>query len=159
MANQKKIEENIQFVTRYYLDDTLLPGRGWRLFRASHGISAFRRNVAAAAVGLIVLTASAAVYFMRQDATPGGEQAVSAPSTTVVLAEKTQKIEFRDASLKNVVAEIERIYDVRITGVPEQDIKVTISYEGTAADVVGALNDLFDLNLTVESDTETPAAQ
>lgn len=159
MANQKKIEENIQFVTRYYLDDTLLPGRGWRLFRASHGISAFRRNVAAAAVGLIVLTASAAVYFMQQDATPSGEQAASTPSTTVILAEKTQKIEFRDATLNKVVAEIERIYDVRITGVPEQEIKVTISYEGTAADVVGTLNELFDLNLTIESETETTAGQ
>ncbi|MDE6279297.1 MAG: DUF4974 domain-containing protein [Paramuribaculum sp.] len=159
MTNQKKTEDDIQFVTRYYLDDTLLPERGWRIFRASHGISAFRRNIAAAAVGLIVLTASAAVYFISHDTTPTAQPTVSAPSTTVVLAETTQKIEFRDAKLKKVVAEIERIYDVRITGVPEQEIKVTISYEGTAADVVEALNELFDLNLIIESKTETPAKQ
>lgn len=160
MANQKKIEEDIQFVTRYYRDDTLLPARGWRLFRASHGISFFRRNIAAAAVILIVLSASASFYFYTRNNAPSTEQpAVSVPSTTISLAETSQKIEFRNADLKKVVEEIERIYEVKITGVPEREIKVTISYEGTAAEVIETLNELFDTELSIKSETATPAKQ
>lgn len=160
MANHKKLEEDIQFVTRYYRDDTLLPARGWRLFRANHGISAFRRNIAAAAVALIVLSASASFYFyLRTNAPSSPQTELSTPAPTVALAETKQKIEFRDADLSEVVAEIEKIYDVKITGLPQQEIKVNISYEGTAAEVVETLNELFDTELAIESETETPSKQ
>ncbi len=68
------------------------------------------------------------------------------------IEEKTAKIEFKNTPLKEVVAEIERVYQVRIENVPQEEILITISYEGTASDVVETINELFNTKLNIATE-------
>ncbi|MBD5356037.1 MAG: DUF4974 domain-containing protein [Bacteroides sp.] len=151
MANQKKIEDNIQFVARYYRDDMLLPDSGWEQFKATHSLLHSKRNIIAAAVGMAAIAATASLYFLStfsyQEVTPTEETSTPRPTKTIPTSETNQKIEFHDASLKEVIIEIEKIYNVKITNVPKEEIKITISYEGTAVDVIETINELFDTDL------------
>lgn len=69
--------------------------------------------------------------------------------------QRIERIEFHDAPLKDVASDIERVYDVKINNVPAGDIRLTISYEGTAADAVETINDLLGTNLTVSYKSDT----
>ena len=69
-------------------------------------------------------------------------------------AQKTKdfssRLEFTDASLKDVVKKIESVYEVRIVNVPDTDIRLTLSYEGTAEDLISTINELEGTQMRVE---------
>lgn len=163
MTEKNKTEESIRFVTGHYVDDTLLPRQGWQRFRLTHHISSLRRNLAAACIGAAVLAASAAsIYYFYSStaASPAEETTITPASETVMVpANISRKIEFHDAPLREVAAEIERVYDVEISNVPRQEMSITISYEGTAADVVETINDLLDIHLTVKPKPESASRE
>ena len=54
--------------------------------------------------------------------------------------------------LSSVVAEIENAYNVEISGLDEtdRDQRLTLSYEGNAAELVSAINEILGTQLTVE---------
>ncbi len=152
MTEKNLFDKSSEFVVRHFKEGRLLPDEGWRRFRLTHHITSLKRYITAASVAAVVLTATASLYFYSTNSSKSGSEYV--PSTmfeeTGTSAEnKIEKIEFYNASLKEVVAEIERIYDVSISNVPEEEIRVTISYEGSASDVVDTLNDLLNTNLIV----------
>lgn len=158
MTEKNKTEESIRFVTGHYVDDTLLPRQGWQQFRISHHISSFRHNVAAACIGVTVLAASASIYyFTAYDHNTPREETITLPAKESAVAPEVriERIEYHDAPLKDVVAEIERVYGVTIGNVPDKDMRLTISYEGTAQDVVETINDLLNLNLTVSPKSDS----
>ena len=159
MKENNKTEESLRFVTRHFEEDTLLPRTGWQQFSVSHHISSsLRRNVAAACIGAVVFAAAASIYYFntRPDIPATVEKVNVQPTETAVAPEmRIERIEFHDAPLKDVVAEIERIYGVTIGNVPDKDMRLTISYEGTAQDVVETINDLLNLNLTVSSKSDS----
>lgn len=157
MKENNKTEESLRFVTRHFEDDTLLPRTGWEQFISTHHISSFRHNIAAACIGAVVLAASASIYYFttRPESTAPVENVVTPAETAVAPELRIERIEFHDAPLKEVVAEIERVYGVTIGNVPEEDINITISYEGTAQDVVETINDLLNLNLTVSPKSDS----
>ncbi len=152
MTKNKEMEEDLQFVARHFIEGSLLPDKGWRKFKLSHQISTFRRQIAAASVAIAVLAASASIYYLSsQDKPSTSEESIKVASieTPKPPETKTAKIEFKNAPLPDVIAEIERVYGVRITNIPEDKIMVTISYEGTASDVVETINELFDTHLKI----------
>ncbi len=158
MTDKNKTEESIRFVTRHYREDTLLAPTGWQRFRLTHHISSFRRNAVAASIGLAVLAASASLYYFTvADHNTAQEENAVIPitETTVAPENRIERIEFHDAPLKEVVAEIERVYGVTISNLPDSDISITISYEGTAADVVETINDLLGSSLTVTTEPDS----
>ena len=62
----------------------------------------------------------------------------------------SRKIEFTDAPLADVVKEIERVYEVHVVNVPEMgDYRLTLSYEGTAKDLVETINELLGTSLGI----------
>ncbi len=155
MTKNKEMEEDLQFVAHHFKEGTLLPSNGWRKFKLMHQISSFRRQIAAASIAVVVLAASASIYYLSsQDKPSASEESANIVGieTPMPSETKTAKIEFKNAPLTDVVAEIERVYGVRITNIPDDKIMVTISYEGTASDVVETINDLFDTNLKIATD-------
>ncbi len=158
MTDKDKTEESLRFVTRHFEDDMLLPRQGWRLFSITHHISSLRHKVAAACISVAVLAASASIYYLtsRPDTTAPVDNVNVQPTETALAPEqRIERIEFHDAPLKDVASEIERVYDVKINNVPAGDIRLTISYEGTAADAVETINDLLGTNLTVSYKSDT----
>ncbi len=54
-------------------------------------------------------------------------------------------------ALADVVVAIEQTYNVKLSNVPASSKqRITMSYSGTADDVVETLNELFDLHITIE---------
>lgn len=154
MTEKKVIDQKFEFVISHFKDGTLLPNEGWSRFKLTHRISSLKHYVAAASVVAIVLAASASLYYFYRPNTDSESekiQLVTTEETKTTAKNKIEKIEFHDASLKEVIAEIERVYNVKITNIPEEDIRVTISYEGTAQDVVETLNELLNTNLVIAS--------
>lgn len=110
-----------------------------------------RRAWVAAAASAAALIAAATFYFAGRPETtevPAPQPVVVQP--TVPAEAVSARIEFTDASLTTVVKQIEKTYGVRITNVPEGDYRLTLSYEGTAADLVATINDILSIHLTIE---------
>ena len=57
---------------------------------------------------------------------------------------------FNDTPLAEVVKEIEKVYDVRLTSLPEEEYRLTLSYEGTAEDLVATINELLGTHIEIE---------
>lgn len=153
MTEIKKTETDFQFVLHHFKEGTLLPKKGWQRFKLLHHISYIRRNIAAASIAAVVLAASASIYYIssadRDSESKTAVTNVDTKTSNTSSEVKIAKIQFRNAPLKEVVSKIESVYDVTISNLPKDDIMVTISYEGTAADVVETLNELFDIDLKI----------
>ena len=48
-----------------------------------------------------------------------------------------------------MAAEIEKVYGVKLGNVPDDDIRLSLSYEGTAADLVDTINDLLGTEIEI----------
>lgn len=151
-----KIEESIEFVTMYYCKGAFDPDRSLRMIRFLPAVPWWRRRgvVAAAIGGALVASAAVFTYIVPDREADERQQTeqVTTPSTekTAPVAE-VKKIEFVDAPLSRVVEEIESVYSVKVTNVPvDGDYRLTLSYEGTAEDLVETINDLLGTRLAVE---------
>lgn len=154
MTNKNKYEESEQFVARHYKPGAFSSASAWRRMGLSgHSFRIGRWRAVAAASVLAVLTVSACIYFTK---TAINEPKVAAPTQTVQQPKHTSAataevkvIEFDDAPLADVVAKIEETYGVKIGNIPSEDYRLTLRYEGTAADLIATINDILDTNLTI----------
>lgn len=147
----KKMNESVEFVARYYRKDAFSARRGWRQL----GLTSFqwwRTRWAAAAAVIVALTATAGIYAYIVSSPSEARQPEAAPVTEKVtpIEVVSRKIEFTDAPLADVVKEIERVYEVHVVNVPEKgDYRLTLSYEGTAKDLVETINELLGTSLGI----------
>lgn len=150
-----KTEESIDFVTLYYCKGAFDADRALRMIRFLPAVPWWRRRgVVAAAIGGALVASAAVFTYIVPDREEGGnlptEQVVT-PAVETPAATEVKKIEFADAPLARVVEEIERVYNVKVTNLPAGgDYRLTLSYEGTAEDLVETINDLLGTNLAVE---------
>ena len=147
MTEKNVIDKKYEFVVSHFKDGTLLSNEGWRRFKLANRIPSIKRYIAAASVASAILVASASFYYYYayNSQSPTEDIHLNPSEETKPTAEiKIVKIEFRNATLKEVIDEIEHVYDVKISNIPEQDIRITISYEGTAQDVVETINELLN---------------
>ena len=68
----------------------------------------------------------------------------------VPATEAVKDMKFEDAPLQEVVKAIEKEYGVKVSGATEGQPHLTLSYRGTAEDLVAAINDLLGTNLKIE---------
>lgn len=147
----KKMNESVEFVTRYYRKDAFSARRGWRQLGLAYPQWWHTRWAAAVAV-IVALTATAGIYayissFHSATRQPEVTTVSGTPATGV---DVSRKIEFTDAPLADVVKEIERVYEVHVVNVPEKgDYRLTLSYEGTAKDLVETINELLGTSLGI----------
>lgn len=150
-----KTEESIDFVTLYYCKGAFDADRALRMIRFLPAVPWWRRRgvVAAAIGGALVASAAVFTYIVPDREEVGNlptEQVVT-PAVETPAATEVKKIEFADAPLARVVEEIERVYNVKVTNLPAGgDYRLTLSYEGTAEDLVETINDLLGTSLAVE---------
>lgn len=152
--NSNSIEESIDFVGRNYRRDAFPEREVWRSLGV-HRLGWWRRgrNIAAIAVG-VTLTAAASVmifnHTQQNQSQPVKTEQVTAPVSVDPLRE-VRRIDFEDASLPSVVAEIERIYGVKISGGEDASIRVSLSYEGNVTELLETINSLFGTQLAIET--------
>lgn len=153
MTEDRKLENSVDFVARHYRRDAFSAKDGWRRLGLTSRVWWHTRWAAACAV-TVALAASAGVYVWMSGDAPevSTTPVVEAPTTQQPTEPKSCRIEFNDAPLDRVVKEIEEVYGVKVINQPADSdgYRLTLGYEGTARDLVAAINDLLDINMEVE---------
>lgn len=151
----RKFNESLDFVAKFYREGAFKANLN---FITHSRYSWLRRNIAAASVAAIVLAASAAIYLYLSPAIPqpsATQPTETTVDTPVMTAETPQRLEFDDMPLSMVVKEIEKAYNVKISGLPaDSDIHLTLSYEGNAYELIDTINQILDTNLKVEQNNQ-----
>ena len=154
-TNDDKFQESLKFVATHYEHGAFSSGNAWRKLMCGNRFD-WKRKIAAAAVVCVVLAASAFLYTSLKpiDDKPQKVENSKVEKITPDLQNpiSTARLEFTDAPLDEVVKCIEDTYGVKISGIPEEKIKLTLSYEGTADDIVETINDTLQINLVVEKE-------
>ncbi len=156
--NDPRIKDSLRFVASNFDPDAFSKARKKEMLSAITGrrsflplLSARWRVAASVAAVALVASASVLIYHNYSDRPETPAPAVVEQTETVVTPAPAARavIDYTDAPLKDVVADIERIYGVTVTGVPEKEIRLTIHYEGDADDVVETINELLGTNLKI----------
>ncbi|MDE5882579.1 MAG: hypothetical protein K2H60_12690 [Muribaculaceae bacterium] len=147
-----KFKESLEFVVKYYRRDAFRPDD--ELFRVVPVRRPWwRRTAIAASVAIGVLAASAFLYvnLTRVSSEPQmPEQTMTAPEVKEKVETEVKRIEFKDATLRQVAEAIEDTYGVEVVGIDSNsEIKLTLSYEGTADDLVETINELLGTSLRI----------
>ena len=146
-----QFNESLDFVARHYRHGA---------FDSSSALNrlGFRRRPAmlrrvAVIAGTVALTASALFVGYYNYNTPAGTDAAmqSAPAAGTPVAEpmKVVRLEFSDAPLSRVAEEIQLVYGVTVTNLPDEDYHLTLSYDGNAYNLVETINELLDTHISV----------
>lgn len=120
-------------------------------------------QVMASAEQTTTAVASGKVRFYREGSeevilTPGmsasldqeGQLQVDSQSNPNVFAWKTHVLVYNDASLKEVVTDLETLYKVRINGVPKEERRLTASFEQTSIEeMIEVINQTLDTELVI----------
>lgn len=155
MTEKEKYDDSLDFVTSHYCPGAFRPLPLAKLLHINVRIPLFRRrNVAAACVmsALIACAGIGTYLYICQEA----PAAIPAVETTIPMtqpvstAKEIKRITFNDTPLAEVVKEIEKVYDVRLTSLPEEEYRLTLSYEGTAEDLVATINELLGTHIEIE---------
>lgn len=150
----EKMKKSLQFVTKFYRPGALCPDDSF----ITEGLPFWKRHAVAASIIGITLLAAAAVstYLVLAPSKPETETVTQKTETPALPNEDTPKadtvkeMKFEDAPLPEVVKAIEKDYAVKIAGNTEGQPGLTLSYKGTAEDLVAAINDLLGTNLSIE---------
>lgn len=154
--SEDPVEDSIDFVGRHYRKEAFPEREVWRRLRV-RPLAWWRRgrNIAAITVG-VTLTAAASVMIYNhtqenQSQPVPTEQTAAPASVSATSLLEVRRIEFSDAPLPSVVAEIERVYGVKVTGGENDSIRVSLSYEGNVTELLETINSLFGTQLAVEA--------
>ena len=150
----EKMKKSLQFVTRFYSPGALRPDDS--IIRER--LPFLKRHAVAAATAGASLAAAAAFTAYLTLYTPGHhtenpEQTVETtvkPIDEAPAAKTIKEMRFEDAPLPEVVKAIEEAYGVKVAGETEQQPSLTLSYSGTAEDLIDAINDLLGTKLRIE---------
>lgn len=154
MLQNSQLEKEIHFVAGHYRRHAFVVSDGWRRLGIA-GRSWFNTRIAAAVAVGVVLTVSAGIYtwvnYIAVEPQSGAVQPVvdSSPSDIETMP-RVVRIEFTDAPLCDVVSEIEEVYGVRIVNAPREEYRLTLSYEGTAEELVETINEILGTKLEIK---------
>lgn len=152
-TNEEKFQDSLEFVTSHYERGAFSSHDSWVKITKQKTFS-WRRRISAAAIACGVLAASAFLYTTLkpvdniQEKIEDSEMIV--PQSDIKKSDTSAKLEFTDASLEEVVNKIEETYGVKISGMPDKDIKLTLSYEGTAEDIIETINETLQIHLVID---------
>ncbi len=155
-----KGNNNIDFVARHYRTG----GFNVKSALTSMGLRRMWRwspaRIAAVAGLALVMSATAAVmihqvYFSsRLEPVPVSESDVAPKTRTPsqpVLSE-VRTIDFEDAPLSSVVAEIKAVYGVEVAGMPDNadSYRLTLHFEGNIQELVDCVNDILGTDMYIK---------
>lgn len=145
-----KEEKEIDFIASRYRSGRFSVNEAWARTGLARPSLWRRMRVAAAVAALLVLTATAAVFYRNYtlDSTPEPAQ-IEAPATSP--AYTVRVLDFEDAPLSAVVREIEELYGVKLENLPANpDVyRLSLHYEGDAIDLVDTINGILGTEITL----------
>lgn len=148
MTEEEKNDNSLNFVVRYYRKDAFRPRRLGKIlhFEPRHRFFS-RRNIAAACVTTaLIACAGIGTYLYVQPDASKETPAVEVPVSTT---QEIHRLKFDNAPLSEVIKEIESVYSVKLTSLPQEEYRLTLSYEGTAEDLIATINELLGTKIEI----------
>jgi hypothetical protein len=149
----KDTDKSIDYVAKHFREGRFSVDNGWkRLGIEQHPRRQFRLGAAAAIAAVVVISATAVFVYNSYNKQPPTNVETSAP--TVDRPEMAVKvIDFEDTPLPTVVSRINEVYGVEVGNLPDNagEYHLSLHYEGNALDLITTINELLDVNLTVNS--------
>lgn len=148
------MEENkdIQYIAKHYRKGLFATETALRRIKSTGRRWWTPAKIAAASVAIVVMGATAAVLIHNSSISepPAPTEQVQpsvSPSVAVV-----RVIDFEETPLTVVVAEIKKVYGVEVTDLPENaaEYKLSLHYEGSAADLVDTINAILDTDMKIK---------
>lgn len=140
---------DIDFVARHYRKGLFSVDAGWRRL----GLRPFafwrRMRVAAAVAAAVALSATAAIIYREYSAADAERQPV--PVVVASPLDEVKVIDFENASLAQVVDEIEAVYGVKVDNLPPDagGYALSLHYEGSPVDLIDVINGILGTHMTV----------
>lgn len=144
------MEKEISYVAKRYRRGKFATDKGWQRLGIAPSQRWRRMRVAAAIISVIALSAVAAIFYHEyglSEAPVVEQQVADIPSATAV-----RVIDFENTPLPTVISEIRDVYGVDLTGIPDNaaDYRLSLHYEGSAADLVETINEILDTKMAVK---------
>lgn len=155
MNTKNNVNDSERFVARHYKRGAFSERQAWQRMGIVPVVRRWYRSGMVASVAvMVVIAASACIYFVKHSADTRPANTISPTVQTTstpasAQADRVIVIEFTDAPLTDVVARIEAEYGVKVENVPAETYKLTLRYEGNAADLIDTINELLNTNLTI----------
>lgn len=148
----EKINREIDFIATRYKEGRFKKNEALRAIIPAKKGWWTPAKVAASAIILLAISASAAFLMtVRYSGNPAQEKTIviSDPSDK---AREIRVIDFEDTPLPTVAKKVSEIYEVEVSGLPENASEITISlhYEGNVDDLIDSINEILDTNLRVK---------
>ena len=160
--DDKKFEQELDFVASHYKHGAFSKTEAWRKLAGSDSLWQWKRKAVAAAVACFVIAASAFVYNIIKTSRPEKDadkiETTATVNPAVSDSAKSARLEFTDAPIQEVINVIEATYGVSVGNVPDTgDMRLTLSFEGSAEDIIDAINATCDTNLKIDNDDKNKA--
>ena len=144
--------KDIKYIARHYRKGLFAVEPALRRIKPGATRWWTRSRIAAACIGAVVLTATAAVfvhksYFAQPSSDTEVLQSASVPASEIV-----RSIDFENAPLPTVVQKIREVYGVEVIDMPDNanDYTLSLHYVGSATDLVETINDILDTDMKIE---------
>ena len=144
--------KDIKYIAKHYKKGLFAVEPALRRIRPTATKWWTRSRIAAACVGAVVLTATAAIfvhnsYFDR----PTSDTETMQP-TTLPASEIVRSIDFENAPLPTVVQKIREVYGVEVIDTPADasEYSLSLHYVGSATDLVETINDILDTDMKIQ---------
>ena len=146
-----RLDDDITFIAKRYRTGRFNTRNAWRHLGIGP-LPVWRKYpVAAAIAAAIVLTASAAIIYKTTSAPDASAPVPETHAGTCATTTAVKAIDFEDAPLPEVVEMINATYGVEVENLPESahELRLSLHYQGTAADLVATINDILGTEMTV----------
>ncbi|MBD5349179.1 MAG: DUF4974 domain-containing protein [Bacteroides sp.] len=142
--------KNLEFIVRHYKEGCF---NSKKTLRTILPVSPYKKYLVAASVSIIVLISvyAAGYYIQFRNETPP-HRAAEPQVVTPIQNVETEIFDFENASLEYIISQIEAVYNVKITNLPEniESYTLTIYYEGTPEDLIEMINEILNTEMKVE---------
>lgn len=144
--------KEIEFVAKRYRPGRFNTDRAWNRLGIATSFKRKRLRIAAAAAGLVFLSATAAFVYRQYSVGSSNNIEMMEQMQTESPVYAVKVIDFENTPLPMVIDRIKDVYGVDVENIPVNagQYRLSLHYEGNAIDLVETINDILDINMTVE---------
>lgn len=150
----ERFSKETDFVARRYSRHAFSEKRAWeRMELGKRSVWKLPLAKIAAAVAALVVVGATAALLLQRKPEPQLPQTTQVEQTSAVAPSRdaVRALDFDDAPLTEVIAEIESTYGVTVGNVPSdaETQRISLHFEGDADELIEMINDILDIQLTI----------
>ena len=147
-----KLDREIGFIAKYYKAGLFNTERTLRKIKpAVRKIWSWQR-IAVASCIFIVIAASAALFILNPFYSEKTTDTENIITPQIPLEAISKVIDFDDTPLPIVIQQINSVYNVEVTNLPDDadNYRLSLHYEGNVVDLIETINEILGINLQIE---------